>query len=48
MPKNPEPGPADKVKEAARALECDGNGARWDELLRKVARHKPVEPDAQA
>ena len=29
--------------EAARALECDEDEARWDERLKKVVRHKPVE-----
>lgn len=31
----------DKFKEAARALECDEDEARWDERLRKVAKAKP-------
>lgn len=34
----------DKFRDAARALECDEDEARWDERLRKVARQKP-EPD---
>jgi hypothetical protein len=34
---------SDKFKEAARALECDEDEARWDERLRKVARQRPVE-----
>jgi hypothetical protein len=31
---------SEKFKEAARALECDEDEARWDERLRKVARQK--------
>jgi hypothetical protein len=38
---------ADKFKEAARALECDEDEARWDDRLRKLAKHKPVEKDAK-
>jgi hypothetical protein len=34
---------ADKFREAARELECDEDEARWDERLRKVVKHKPVE-----
>jgi hypothetical protein len=34
----------DKVKEAARQLECGEDEARWDERLRKVARQKPGKP----
>jgi hypothetical protein len=37
------PTQSDKFKEAARALECDEDEARWDERLRKVAKQKPVE-----
>jgi hypothetical protein len=38
--------PADKQQskrfvEAARALGCDEDPARFDEILKKVARHKP-------
>lgn len=29
--------------EAARALECDESEERFDEALKKVARHKPIE-----
>lgn len=38
---------SDKFKEAARALECDENEARWNEKLKKVARHKepPERPE---
>lgn len=30
----------DKFKEAARALECDEDESRWDERLKKVAKHR--------
>lgn len=44
MSENPVQKPqSDKFKEAARALECDEDEARWDERLRKVAKQKPVE-----
>lgn len=33
----------DKFKEAARELETDDDEARFDERLRKIVRHKPVE-----
>lgn len=33
---------SDKFKEAARELETDEDEARWDERLKKVAKHKPV------
>ena len=33
----------DKFKEAARDLETDDNEARFDERLRKIVKHKPVE-----
>jgi len=31
----------EKFREAARALECDEDEARWNEKLKQVARHKP-------
>ena len=34
----------DKLKEAARELECDEDEARWDATLKKVAKQKPA-PD---
>ena len=34
----------DKFKQAARDLECDEDGARWDATLKKVAKQKPA-PD---
>lgn len=35
---------SDKFKELARELEADEDESRWDERLKKVAKHKPVEP----
>lgn len=32
----------DKFKEAARALECDEDEARFDERVKKLVKHKPV------
>jgi hypothetical protein len=32
----------DKFKALARELEADEDEARWDERLKKVARHKPT------
>jgi hypothetical protein len=34
--------------EAARALGCDEDPARFDEALKKVARHKPVKDGGKA
>jgi hypothetical protein len=34
---------SDKFKEAARALECDDDDARFKERVKKLVRHKPVE-----
>lgn len=39
-----EPSQSDKFKDAARALECDEDEARWDERLKKIAKQKPA-PD---
>lgn len=33
---------SDKFKEAARDLEFDEDETRWDEPLRRVAKHKPA------
>jgi len=33
---------SDKFKQAARELETDDDEARWDERLKKVAKHKPA------
>jgi hypothetical protein len=43
----PEKSQLDKFKEAARALECDENEARWNEKLKQVAKHKepPEKPE---
>lgn len=38
---------SDKFKQLARELETDEDEARWDERLKKVAAHKPVEPDGE-
>lgn len=41
MPNN-QASQSDKFKEAARALECDDDEARFDERVRKLVKHKPV------
>ena len=41
MSDNPE-AQLDKFKALARELEADEDEARWDERLKKVARHKPA------
>lgn len=33
----------DKFKAAARALECDDDEKRFDERVKKLVKHKPVE-----
>jgi hypothetical protein len=33
---------SDKFKEAARELQCEGDGARFDERVKKLVKHKPV------
>lgn len=38
-----QPRPTDKFKQAARDLECDEEEARFDERVRKLVKHKPVE-----
>ena len=35
---------SDKFKELARELEADEDEGRWDERLKKVAKHKPARP----
>lgn len=35
---------SDKFRQAARALECDDDEARFDEQVKKLVKHKPV-PD---
>jgi len=34
---------SDKFKEAARELECDDDEASFDERMKKLVKHKPVE-----
>lgn len=34
---------ADKFKQAARDLEADQDETHWEDRLKKVAKHKPVE-----
>jgi hypothetical protein len=34
----------ERFREAARALECDDDEARFDERVKKLVKHKPV-PD---
>lgn len=38
----------DKFREAARALECDDDEARFDERVKKLVKHKPVEKPEDA
>lgn len=33
----------DKFKQAARELECDDDEKRFDERMKKLVKHKPVE-----
>jgi hypothetical protein len=35
---------SDKFKEAAKAVDCDEDEARWEERLKKVAKQKPEQP----
>ncbi len=37
----------DKFKEAARALECDDDEARFDERMKKLVKHKPAEKPSE-
>lgn len=47
MPDGDNKSQLDKFKEAARDLETDDDEARFDERLRKIVKHKPVEkPEA--
>ena len=34
---------SDKFKDAARELGCDEDEARFDERMKKLVKHKPVE-----
>ncbi len=38
-----EPTQSDKFKNAARALECDEDEARWDDRFKKVAKRKSAD-----
>jgi hypothetical protein len=38
-----EPTQRGKFEQAARELECDEDEARFDERVRKLVKHKPVE-----
>lgn len=38
---DPKPTQLDKFKEAAREHEADEDETRWEDRLRKVAKHKP-------
>ncbi|UZK67157.1 hypothetical protein [Sphingomonas sp. M1-B02] len=40
---NPEKTQLDKFKQAARELETDDDEQRFDERLKNLVRHKPVE-----
>lgn len=40
---NEPPTQLDKFKQAARELETDDDEARFDERMKKLVRHKPVE-----
>jgi hypothetical protein len=33
---------SDKLKQAARGLECDPDEAKWEDKLRKVVKQKPL------
>ena len=37
------PSQLERFKEAARQLECDDDEARFDERVRKLVKHKPVQ-----
>lgn len=41
----PQKSQADKFKEAAREIGVDEDEARWEDRLRKVAKHKPAEKE---
>ena len=48
MTRTPDKTQLDKFKEAARDLETDDDEARFDDRLRKIVKHKPVEKDGDA
>jgi len=37
----------DKLKGAARELECDDDEARFDERVKKLEKHKPEAPESR-
>ena len=39
----PKESQSEKFKRAARELECDDDEARFDERVKKLVKHKPVE-----
>ena len=41
--KNKDKSQSDKFTEAARQLECDDDEQRFNERIRKLVKHKPVE-----
>jgi hypothetical protein len=41
LPQTRTPSQSDKFKELAREIEADEDEAHWDEMLKKVAKHKP-------
>ena len=43
MPKPVSESQLEKFKQAARELEADDDEARFDERVRKLVKHKPVE-----
>lgn len=42
-----EPSQIDRFREAARALECDDDEARFDAKLKKVAKAKPKDDETK-
>lgn len=44
----PDKSQLDKFKEAARQLETDDDEARFDERIKKLVKHKPVDKTAGA
>lgn len=43
METDKKPSQLDKFKQAARDLECDDDEKRFDERMKKLVKHKPVE-----
>jgi hypothetical protein len=42
---NPSQSQSDKFKEAARELEADEDEKRWEEKIKRVAKHMPEKPE---